>query len=168
MTFTWHFFTGGEEIIPVITRKCHRGPMIDVEVVMSRPFVRLAAYNTLRQRLLEDVVDSVLPAVQTREIVLRSINSLLGPMIVRLASQKQALQVLICEKKNSLAIESDLADISPFYFSAADSLLQYNISSRQTDLFKAALTSNSPIMRVAGKCAVILLCSFIEMDYQNG
>lgn len=168
MPFEWHFYTGGEEIIPTISRRCHRGPMIDVEVVMSRPFQAMSAYNTLRQRLLDDIVYSVLPAVQTREVVLRTLNTLLGPMFARLTPQKAALQVLICEKKNSVDIESDLSDVSPFYSAAAESLIQYNLPPQQILLLKAALTSNSPIMRVAGKSAVILLCSFIEMDLQNG
>ena len=142
--------------------------MIDVELVMSRPFVHMAAYNSLRQRLLDEVVYSVLPAVQTREVVLRTLNTLLGPMFARLAPQKSTLQVLICEKKNSIDIENDLTDVSSFYGPAVESLLRYNLPSQQIELVKAALMSNSPIMRVAGKCATILLCSFIEMDWQNG
>lgn len=167
MSFTWHFYTGEQEIEPVV-RRCYRGPMIDVEQTLAVPFTYMTTFNTLRARLLEDVVDSVLVAVQTREVVLRSINSLLGPMFFRLAPQKKALQVLICEKKDSISIENDLADLNSFYLSAAQSLYGFQIPSQQIDLLVSALESKSPVMRVAGKCAVILLAAFIEMDYHNG
>ncbi len=167
MSFTWHFYTGAHVINPGV-RRCHRGPMIDVEHIMAAPFQHMAAYNTLRKRLLNDVVDSTTLAVQTREVILRSLNTLLGPMFARLASQKRALQVLICEKRDSTDIEADLVDLIPFYLGAVRELDTYAVPTQQIDLLVAALESNSPVMKVAGKCAVILLIAFIEMDYQNG
>lgn len=167
MTFDWHFFTGGRPVNPVGIQ-CHRGPMIDVEIVMSRPFSYAVPYNTLRQRLLNAVVDTDLVAVQTRETVLRSLNTQLGPMFLRLAPQKDALQVLICEKRNSIEVENDLVDLNPFYLDAAKQLFDYALPQQQVDLLVASLTSNSPILRVAGKCATILIASFTEMDYHNG
>lgn len=166
MSFTWHFYTGEQEINPVV-RRCHRGPMIDVEQVLAVPFTHMNTYNTLRVRLLEDIVNTTLVAVQTREVVLRSLNSLLGPMFYRLAPQRKTLQVLICEKKNSVTIDSDLSDLVSFYLSAARSLSSFGVPTQQIELLVSALSSNSPVMRVAGKCAVILLVAFIEMDY-NG
>lgn len=167
MSFTWHFYTGAQDIEPVV-RRCHRGPMIDVEQTLSVPFTYMTTYNTLRVRLLEDVVDSILKPVQTREVVLRAINSLLGPMFYRLAAQKKALQVLICEKKDSISIETDLVDLNSFYLSAAQALSGFRVPSQQIELLVSALESKSPVMRVAGKCATILLAAFIEMDYHNG
>jgi len=135
---------------------------------MAVPFVTMSAHNTLRRRLLDDVVDTTLIAVQTRETVLRVLNSTMGPMFARLASQKEALQVTICEKRQSIEIEADLADLVPFYQSGARDLLRYGVPIQQVDLILEALGSGSPILQVAGKCATILLAAFIEMDSQNG
>jgi len=167
MTFTWHFYTGEPVIHPVV-RRCHRGPMTELEVVMSVPFTHMTSFNTLRQRLLDDIVDTTLPAVQTREVVLRSLNSLLGPMMARLLPDKRELQVLICEKRNSVDIDSDLASLSPFYLSAIRSLYGLGLPTQQIDLLEEALKSHSPIMRVAGMCSVILIATFVEFDYHNG
>lgn len=167
MAFTWHFYTGSHIINPV-GRRCHRGPMIDVELVMSKQFVHLADYNTLRVRLLENITSTDARAVQTREVVLRTLNSLLGPMFARMASQKSTLQTLICEKLDSVTIDTALLDLRPFYQGAAKALVNHRVPEQQVALLTAALTSHSPVMRVAGMCAVILLFSFIEMDLSNG
>jgi len=167
MTYTWEFGTAGRPIGPV-GRRCYRGPMIDVEVVMARPFTMMVPYNTLRQRLLLSVVDTQDVIVQTREVTLRSLNTLLGPVFLRLASQKKSLQAFICEKKNSVVIESELQDLNPFYLDAAYQLFDYGLPKPQVDLLVDALNSNSPVMRVAGKCAMILIAAFTEMDYHNG
>ncbi len=142
--------------------------MTDVEVVMSTPFQYLGHYNLLRKRLLDSVTDSTLLSVQTREIVLRSLNTLLGPMFARLTPRKKSLQALICEKRTSPVIAADLGEVTAFYTSAAKELVSYNVPTQQVELLVAALESNSPIMQVAGKCATVLLMSFIEMDHQNG
>lgn len=168
MSFIWHFYTSAAPIVTPRLRRCHRGPMIDVERTMSVPFQYMTQFNTLRKRLLDYVVDSIQLPVQAREISLRSLNTLLGPMFVRLSPQKKSLQVFICEKRDSPSIEADLLDLAPFYISAAQELYSYSIPQQQIDLLVAALESNSPVMRVAGKCATILLIAFIEMDYQNG
>lgn len=165
MTFQWHFFTGDEEVVPETLRQCHRGPMIDVEIVMSKPFTYVPQINTLRQLLLDAVVDTTLVEVRTREVVLRTLNTLLGPIFVRLSSQKPALQVRICEKRNSLDIEADLEVAVNFYLAATRDLPRYKVPSQHVELLIAALQSNSPVMRVAGKCALILLYAFIETDY---
>jgi hypothetical protein len=166
-SYIWEFFTGGRPVDP-LGRRCHRGPMIDVEITMSRPFTYMVPYNTLRQRLLNSVVDTDNVAVQTREVVLRSLNTELGPMFLRLASRKKSLQALICEKKNSVIIEQELRDLNPFYLDAARQLYDYGLPQPQVDLLVEALTSNSPVLRVAGKCAAILIAAFTEMDYHNG
>lgn len=167
MSYSWHFYTGSGVINP-IGRRCHRGPMIDVETTMSKPFVYLSQFNMLRKRLMNSVVDTELLPVQTREVVLRSLNTLLGPIFARLAPRKKALQVLICEKRNSPAIEADLGEVTAFYTTAVRELIAYNFPQQQIDLLVAALESSSPVMRVSGKCATVLLMAFIEMDHQNG
>jgi len=165
MTYVWEFSIAG---IPIGARRCHRGPMIDVEIVMSRPFTYMIEYNTLRKKLLNHIVATEDLAVATREIVLRCLNNLLGPMFLRLAPQKKYLQALICEKKNSVVIEGELESLNPFYLTAAKQLFNYNLPQPQVDLLVSALTSNSPVLRVAGKCAVILIAAYTEMDYLNG
>ena len=167
MSYTWHFYTQTRRLNP-IGRRCHRGPMIDVEVVMSTPFRYLGHFNLLRKRLLDSITDSTLLAVQTREVVLRSLNTLLGPMFARLAPRKKSLQALICEKRTSPVVLASLSDSLYFYPAAAKELVSYGVPSQQVDLLVAALESSSPIMQVAGQCATVLLMSFIEMDYQNG
>jgi len=166
MPFTWHFFTGGTE--DVVARRCHRGPMIDVEIVMSRPYVLLSEYNTLRRRLLDNIVDTRLVAVQTREVVLRTLDSQYGPIFARLRSQSKALHVEICEKRNVLDIEADLESLNPFYLEAVRGAIQYGVPKQHLDQISSALISNSPVLRVNGKCAAVLLFSFIELDWQNG
>lgn len=175
MSFTWHFYTGSPGFTPE-PRHCYRGPMIDVELVMSAPFTYLDSYNTLRKRLLNTIVNDTYQgapiesalAVQTREVVLRVLNTSLGPIFARLTPQKRSLQADICEKRNSLTIESALGNVKSQYVSAVQNLTNYNVPVQQVELFRAALDSQSPVLRVAGKCATILLLSYIEMDYHNG
>jgi len=112
-------------------------------------------------------VDTTLLPVQTREIVLRSLNTLLGPIFVRLAPQKKSLQATICEKRNSPVIEDALGDVTAFYTSAVRALIDYQLPQQQIDLLVAALESNNPVMRVSGKCATVLIMAFIEMDHQD-
>jgi hypothetical protein len=165
--FTWHFYTGPQgNITP--GRRCHRGPMIDVESVMAVPYGLMAKYSTLRKRLLDHVVNSIEPPVQTREVVLRTLNSQYGPIFARLTPQAPLLEVDICEKRNSLDIEADLVALNPFYREAARSLSEYRVPVQHLAQLDTALTSNSPILRVAGKCATILLISYIELDSMNG
>lgn len=162
MPYDWAFYTEGRPLDPE-GRRCHRGPMIDVEIVMSRPFVRMADWNHLRARVETAVVSTELVAVQTRETVLRSLNNQLGPIFARLTPQKKFLQVLICEKRNSVDIERDLQDLNPVFVEKIPQLIPLGIQRQHTDLLLSAVKSNSVIMRVAGKAATILLVSFMEM-----
>jgi hypothetical protein len=142
--------------------------MIDVEIVMAQPFTTLTSYNTLRRRLLNSVVSTSLAGVQTREVVLRALNTPLGSIFARLSNQKKSLQeAYICEKRNVVDIEEDTRDLNYFFVDAAKLLFDYGLAKQHVDFLVAALNSNSVIMRVSGKCAVILLASFIEMDIQN-
>lgn len=163
MPYEWSFFTTGRPLTPE-GRRCHRGPMIDVEITMSQPFVVMSDWDKLRARVEKAIVDTDLVAVQTRETVLRSLNNQLGPIFQRLASQKKDLQVLICEKRNSVDIERDLQDLNPIFVDKIPQLIMLGVQKQHTDLLLSALRSNSVIMRVAGKAATILLVSFMEMD----
>jgi hypothetical protein len=163
MPYDWSFYTSGRPATPE-GRRCHRGPMIDVEIVMSQPFPILEDWNYLRARVEEAIVDIDVAAVQTRETVLRAINGQLGSIFQRLASQKKDLQVLICEKRNSVEIERDLQDLNTVFVQKIPELISLGIQKQYTDLLLSSIRSNSVIMRVAGKAATILLVSFIEMD----
>jgi hypothetical protein len=163
MPYDWSFFTEGRPIFPE-GRRCHRGPMIDVEIVMSKPFLMMSDWDYLRARVEKAIVDINLVTVQTRETVLRSLNNQLGPIFQRLASQKKELQVLICEKRNSVDIERDLQDLNVVFIEKLPTLISRGVQKQHIDLLLAAIKSNSVIMRVAGKAATILLVSFIEMD----
>lgn len=167
MAFTWHFYAGGPPSAAA-PRRCHRGPMIDVEVVMSQPFVLLSTFNVLRSRLLEEIVETVLVAVQTREVVLRTLNGQYGPIFARLRPQKKSLQVDICEKRNVLDVEDDTKSLNSFFIEAVQSLVQYRVPKQHLDQLVSAIRSNSPTLRVSGKCAALLLFSFIELDASNG
>lgn len=164
MTYTWHFFTTGTAINP-LGRRCHRGPMIDVEIVMAKPFTYVTEFNKLRAYVLGKIVTTRLTTVQTREVVLRAMNNILGPMFARLLPRKKEIQVLICEKRNSVDVENDLGFLNQEFLEALTAFKKYNIPRQHLDLLSAAITSHSPVVRVAGKCAMLLLASYIEMDY---
>ena len=166
MTYTWSFNTGDKAINP-IGRKCHRGPMIDVEVVMSERFRYMREIDTLRARFLKAVVSTDYYPIQTRETSLRAMNSLMSPVFVRLLPRKEEIQVLICEKRSCVDIEKDLADIRPEFSQAASVLARKGVLGDQVQLILDALESDSPVVRVAGKAALILLSAYMEMDARN-
>jgi len=166
MAFDWHFYTGEYPVNPT-SRRCFRGPMIDVEVIMSKPFSFFEQYNTLRVAVMDHVVDTTLVSVRTREIVLRTLNNMLGPIFARLTPQKKALQAIICEKRDSVSIDSKLAYLDPYFRTAILDLRRYSIPQQQVALLLSAFESASPVLRVAGRCATILLYSYLEMDVQN-
>jgi hypothetical protein len=141
--------------------------MIDVERVMSQPFVLLSQFNTLRQRLLNAVVDTQNVSVKTREVVLRTLDSQYGPIFARLREQSAALHVDICEKRNVLLIEDETAVLNTFFLEAVKSLTAYRVPKQHLDQLMSAIRSNSPVLRVSGKCAALLLFSYIELDAMN-
>lgn len=164
MTFTWRFYTGNQAP-RFAARRCFRGPMIAVETTMSQQFLNIsAAYNVLRMRLLDAIVGTDIPAVRTREVVLRVMDSDLGAIFERLGASKEDLQANICEKRNSLAVLADLGYDMPFYSNAANALSTYGVAPSSINLIVSAVESNNPAQRVAGVCAVILMVSFMELD----
>lgn len=163
MTYEWEFTTGGRPE-DLRGKKCHRGPMIDVEVRMSRPFVTMGFLERNRVKLLEALVDTTLWAVRTRDDVLRVMNGDLGAIFARLLPQKKFLQVLICEKRRAIDIDRDVRWLDSSFLSGTRRLLQFGIQEQHVSLLSAALQSDSPIQRVSGRCAVILLASYIELD----
>ncbi len=166
MPFTWEFNTG---TYPSTTELplCHRGPMIDVEAVMSQPFGLLRAFNDIRALTLQNVVSVEYDAVRTREVLLRSINGFLGPVFVRLNNQRKRLQVRICEKRHSVDIDTALSPYDLRFQEAINIFPSHKIPKQHQDLFRSALRSNNAEIRVSGRCAVILLLSFIELDSVN-
>jgi len=165
MSYLWYFNTSGR-LAPAF-RDCHRGPMTEVEVRMSLPFVTLESLEMLRVYLLESIVDTDLMAVRTRESVLRVVNSLIGPAVPSVYATRDSVQALICEKRRSTDIDTAIRATPVSYIKGVQQLLTYNITQPTIDLILGALESNSPIMRVAGRCAVVLLCTLIEMDAQT-
>lgn len=161
--FDWYFHTGGRPATPV-GRQCHYGPMIDVEIVMAQKYVLNAEWEILRARVLGAIVDTTQVATQTREVILRSLNNQLGPIFQRLAPVKRELQVLICEKRNSVDIERDLQSLNPVFVEMLPRLVTQGVPVQHVDLLLSAIRSNNVIMRVAGKAATILLVSFLELD----
>ncbi len=166
--FTWHFFTGGRPVDPV-GKRCHRGPMTDLEVAMSEAFVTLTEYNSLRQRLLDSIVDTSLAAVQTREVVLRCINGSLNAMFVQFSpAQRELLQVPICEKKQAITILAELELLKPFYLEAARGLFAHGLSKQYVEVVTDALQSSSPVVIVEGMCATVLWATLFETGTQDG
>jgi hypothetical protein len=138
--------------------------MIDVEIKMSQTFSTMSEWEYLRARVEAAIVSTPLVEVQTRETVLRALNSTLGPIFQRMAWQKDDLQVLICEKRNTVDIERDLQDLNVVFVKMLPRLSIHGVEKQHVDLLLAAVKSNSVIMRVAGKAATILLASFLELD----
>lgn len=138
--------------------------MTDLETLMSKPFTYLTEYNTLKQRLLDNIVDTTLVAVRTREITLRCINGSNQALFPRLYADKADLQARICEKKNSIDIYTALVKLLPFYISASNSLFSHGLSKQYIQTIQAALNSNSPVVVVEGMCAVILWAACLEYD----
>lgn len=163
MPYEWGFETSGRPLTPE-GKKCHRGPMIDVEIRMSQPCLTIPEAERVRQHLLTHIVDINNAAVQTRETVLRVLNSTLGAAFFKLYAISKSLQVEICEKRNSLVIDEELKVNDVFYKQVINSLRRYNVSKQHLDLMLEGLTSNSAIMRVAARCSVVLMVAFVEMD----
>lgn len=166
MTYSWRFRTVGSVVNP-INRQCHRGPMIDVEVVMSKPFTIGTNFEFVRSHLIPVIVNSDFIPEATREITLRAMNSLLSPVFARLLPKKKDIQVLICNKRNCVDIERDLEPIAYRYTEALTYFPQTGSLQAQLLLLKSALFSESPIVRVAGRSALVLLASYLEMDLLN-
>jgi hypothetical protein len=141
--------------------------MIDVEERMSRPCLRIREAERIRQHLLLHIVDINNVTVQTREVILRVFNSNLSAIFRRLVSRRQELQVLICEKKNSLILDAELRVFDPFYVKVLGQFAEYGVNPRHVELISNGLVSNSAIMRVASRCAIVLMVAFIELDADN-
>jgi len=163
MTYSWKFKTGGKPSTPAVKR-CHRGPMIDVELRMSQPFKTMVHLERERVKLLTVMVDTHLWEVRTREAVLRVLNGELGPVFERLQLQKPELQVLICEKRRAVDIDSEIAWTDRAFVDGAVKMFNYGATEQQVALLTGALDSNSPIQRVASRCAIILMAAFVELD----
>lgn len=164
MTFTWRFHTSGNDaLMPV--KRCFRGPMIDVEQVMSRSFQYMREYEHLRAKFLREVVTTSNVSVQTRETLLRVIDANTAAIFLRLYPQRGPLHVLICEKRNSKVIDDALSDNMVFFQNGAQALVNYGLPQAEVDVMMTALTSNSPVLRVAGMASVVLLAAFLEMDH---
>ena len=161
--YSWGFYTGGRAEHSIL-RKCYRGPMTDVEKVLGAPFTVLTDYNFLRDLTLTSLVDTDLVAVQTRECVLRVLRSPLWAIFVRLHADQDRYPVTICERKNASVIEALLAPYDDKFSAAALNLYNYGIHKQHVNLLTAGLISKTLVVRVAARCAIILLATLVEID----
>lgn len=162
MTYEWEFNTANRPLEPQ-GRKCHRGPMIDIEVAMAQPFTVVSGAETLRKLLLEKLVDINLVAVQTRECLLRTLNSNVGPLFKTVNPRYPEIKTLICEKRNSVVIDRELSGYDFQFRGGIASLVNYGVNPNNIAVISEALNSSSPILRVAARCAFILTATLIEM-----
>lgn len=162
MTFLWEFETEGRSTTPTV-RRCHRGPMIPVEVAMAKAFTVIPTINSLRSRVLGVIVDTTEKSVRTREVLLRVLHSNTGAVFSDYRGIQPSLEVTICEKRNSLEVAADLDFYSREFIAALRLFLVYGVSAEQIELIYAALRSKNAILRVAGYCAVVLLGAVIEI-----
>lgn len=162
MTYTWTFSVGGRSAT-ARGKKCHRGPMIPVEQKLQQPFTRLVALDKIRKTVLNLIVDTELPAVQSREIVLRALYAPVGAMFPELKQDKADLSVLICEKRNSIEIDGDLSSLYPFFVASIPEYRAVGLPKQHEALLYDALNSSSAIYRVAGACASLLMAAYVEL-----
>jgi hypothetical protein len=137
--------------------------MIDIELVMAQSFTVMTGAETLRKMLLEQLIDINLVAVQTRECILRTLNSNVGPLFTTVNPRQEDLKVLICEKKNTVVIDKALL-VHDFQFKQGiESLESYGVTKMNVKVLLEALESSSAILRVAARCAFILSATLVEM-----
>lgn len=138
--------------------------MIEVEERLSRPFVTTVFLERGRVELLKKLVNSELVAVQTRDALLRVINGDLSAIFGRLYSQKKYLQVLICEKRRAIDIDSDVGWTDRDFLGSLERLSAFGVIPQHLLLLRDAFESENPIQRVAARCAIVLLAAYIELD----
>jgi hypothetical protein len=161
--FDWEFTTGGRPDYER-GRKCHRGPMTPLEILISKPFTIYTQIELLRNRVLESVVDTHLMPVRTRELVLRTLNSNLGPIFIDQWNNYEELNVLICEKKNSIVVDRELAPLDRLYLNSLPLFINNGVPENYISLIKDALQSSNAILRVAGRCSIITLAGTLELS----
>jgi len=162
MSFLWEFETEGRSTVPAI-RRCHRGPMLPVEIALSQPFTTLSTLNGLRRRVLGVITDTTEPAVRTREILLRVLHSNVGSVFSDFKGVQADLEAIICEKRNSLDVADDLDFYQREFVSALRAIHGVDVSAEQIEIMYGALRSRNAIMRVAGYCSVVLLGAIVEI-----
>jgi hypothetical protein len=137
--------------------------MIPIEVVMSRAFTRVKQAEKIRNRTLDHIVSSTLRPVQTREVILRTLHCNLAGIYVDLVNQQKELETLICEKRNSIPIDNELRQYDLMYEEVANSFRSYGLNKDYGDKFVAALKSSNAVLRVAARCAIVVMAANIEM-----
>jgi len=160
-TFDWGFQV--EETV-VDARNCYRGPMIPVEKILASSFIKLSAYDFLREALYNAIVNTDQPSVRTREIILRVLNSSHTAFFPKLYSQRKNLHVTICEKREAFDIYTDIEHLQLLYRNAVQSLIQFHIPENQLTILADAINSRDIIERISGICTAVLLMAYIEME----
>jgi hypothetical protein len=162
MTYVWEFETAGRLPEPEY-RRCHRGKMIPLEEVMAARFLRVPNAELLRNRTLDHIANTELREVQTREVILRTLRSNLSAIFVDLVNQQKTLEVLICEKRNSIPIDTELRQYDLLYENVAASFVNYRINEEYVNMLIASLKSTNAVLRVAARCAIVIMSAIIEM-----
>jgi hypothetical protein len=137
--------------------------MIPVEVALSRPFSVLTKLNGIRSRVMGVIVDTTDASVRTREVLLRVLHSNVGSVFSDYKGIQADLEAIICEKRNSLDIATDLDYYQREFIEVLRDIRLTGVSKEQLDLVYGALRSKNAIMRVAGYCSVVLLGAIIEI-----
>lgn len=162
MTYTWEFNTAGRRTV-ASQRRCHRGPMIPLEVTMSQSFTTYPGYNVIRKQLLNHLTDSALLPVQTRDAILRVLHCNLNAAFVDLKNQQNDLEVTICEKRNSVIVDGELAVFDPLFKEGLAALRAMGVDQSYLGIVQSALVSNNAIYRVSARCAVVILAAIYEL-----
>jgi hypothetical protein len=137
--------------------------MLPVEIAMSRSFTVLPELNVLRSRVLGVVADTTDPTVRTREVLLRVLHSNVGSVFSDYKLIQPDLEVIICEKRNSLEVAADLDYYQREFIQDLGYFGAIGVATEQLQIIYEAIRSNNAIMRVAGYCAAVLLGAIIEI-----
>jgi hypothetical protein len=138
--------------------------MIPLEVVLSQPFTVVSQAEMLRNRTLDHIVSVQLRPVQTRELILRTLHSNLAGIFVDLVNQQKQLEVLICEKRNSIPIDEELRQYDLLYQNVAESFTSFGLKKQYGELLVSSLKSSNAVLRVAARCAIIVMAATVEMN----
>jgi len=137
--------------------------MLDIEQQLHVPFTKLVSLERLRRRVVSTIVDTELQAVQSREVVLRCLYNPVGSMFPELRVRRTELTAPICEKKNSIVLDGEYGDYYPFFVASVPEFRKYGLPKQHEELLRNALTGTSPIHRVAGVCASLLMAAYVEV-----
>jgi hypothetical protein len=137
-----------------------RGPKTDLEFRITTRLTIFSQYEHLRTLLLESLTSTNNDTVQSRELVLRVMASELAPVFVKVITVDLSTDIL--EKIKVTEIEAKIKDQYIYFETILTDLITHGVPKAQTELIKNALQSETPKLRVAACCAIILLLILVE------